>query len=324
MNDQPTYELSINSQAASLFDVLSDIKDEIGCETQEIEGARILDAGVHTHGSVAAGLGLAGLCMGDLANIEIQPADPDRYATTNAVYVQTDHPLHACLGAQYAGWPVQSDDFFAMGSGPMRLARGREEMLGELELTETGSPVVGVLESDSLPTASAIKLIAEQCQVETSELRIAVAPTSTIAGSLQVVARSIETALHKLHELKFDVRTIISATGHAPLPPPAKPGDMASGIGRTNDAMLYGATVTLWVDADDEAIEAVASQVPSETSKDHGRPFKDVFKDYGYDFYKVDPMLFSPAVVMIHSLRTGRSWHHGKLYSDVLRQSFFG
>ena len=229
----------------------------------------------------------------------------------------------ACLGCQYAGWPVSSDDYFAMGSGPMRLYRGREETLIQLNLSESGSgAVVGVLESESLPTASAIELIANQCGVSPTDLHIAVAPSTCIAGSYQVVARSIETAMHKLHELKFDVTKIVSATGTAPLPPPARTGDTVNGIGRTNDAMLYGASVTFWMDASDEEITRVAPEVPSCSSRDYGRPFAEIFKDYEYDFYKVDPLLFSPAVVTIHSLQSGHTWKHGKIATDTLRQSF--
>ena len=128
--------------------------------------------------------------------------------------------------------------------------------------------------------------------------------------------------MHKLHELEFDVRTVVSGTGCAPLPPPAKPGDMVCGIGRTNDAILYGATVTLWVDHDDDAIASVADQVPSSASRDHGRPFAEVFKEYEYDFYKVDPMLFSPAVVTIHNLRSGKSWTNGQIATEILEKSF--
>ncbi len=265
---------------------------------------------------------LARLCLGDRADVAISPADANLLAANNAVFVRTDHPLQACLGAQYAGWPVQTDDFFAMGSGPMRMARGREEMLKELELSESPRQVVGVLESDKLPTHSAIALIADQCSVQTEDIHLAIAPSTSIAGSLQVVARSVETAMHKLHELKFDVRRIVSATGHAPLPPPAKFGDTVAGIGRTNDAMLYGATVTLWVDHDDDAIEQVATSVPSCSSADHGQPFAKVFKQYDYDFYKVDPLLFSPAIVTIHNLRSGRTWTNGQIETDVLRRSF--
>ena len=204
----------------------------------------------------------------------------------------------------------------------MRLFRGQEQVLQDLNLTDTGDCIVGVLESDKLPTRSAVELIAEQCGIETRGVHLAVAPSTSIAGSVQVVARSIETAMHKLHALKFDVSAVVSAAGVAPLPPPAKPGETVDGIGRTNDAILYGARVTLWVDCDDERIDAVADHVPSNSSDDHGQPFAQIFKQYDYDFYKVDPMLFSPAVVTFHNLRSGRSWTRGEIATDALKASF--
>ena len=312
----------INESAYQLFRESAAIAEAIGCRTHSVAGAQILDAGIECYGSLEAGERLARLCLADLGTVRLAPCDPVHSVTSNSVHVQTDRPLVACLGSQYAGWPVQTDDFFAMGSGPMRMCRGKEATLEELKLHEQSQRVVGILESDKLPTESVIQLIAEQCGVASDGVFLAVAPSTSIAGSLQVVARSIETAMHKLHELKFDVTKIVSATGTAPLPPPAKPGDMVAGIGRTNDAMLYGATVTLWVDTPDEAIDQVATEVPSSSSRDHGRPFAEIFKDYEYDFYKVDPMLFSPAVVTIHNLQSGRSWSHGKVLPDVLRKSF--
>ena len=312
----------INKQAFTLFcDTLAKAS-QIGCLRESVDGAQIIDAGIAAPSSLQAGLRLARLCLGDLASVQLYPCDSNLLASENSVYLHTDQPLLACLGAQYAGWPVQTEDFFAMGSGPMRLCRGREEALEHLGLRETCDRVVGVLEADKLPTVPAIRLIAEQCGVSTEGVCLAVAPSTCIAGSLQVVARSVETAMHKLHELKFDVRQIVSASGIAPLPPPCKPGDMVEGIGRTNDAMLYGANVTLWVNANDDQIDHVARQVPSNSSPDHGRPFSAIFKDYEYDFYKVDPMLFSPAVVTIHSLQSGRTWMHGKIETEVLRKSF--
>lgn len=287
-----------------------------------VADAEIIDAGIETRGSLNAGILLAELCMADSADISIVPANASEMVVDQAVYVRTDEPVDSCLGAQYAGWPVQADDFFAMGSGPMRLFRGKEEVLKELSLSESGDDVVGVLESDKLPTQAAIETIADQCGVKPNGVHLAIAPSTSIAGSVQVVARSIETAMHKLHALKFDVNAIVSGAGVAPLPPPSKPGDTVDGIGRTNDAMLYGARVTLWVDCDDEQIDAVADQVPSSASNDHGQPFAKIFKQYDYDFYKVDPMLFSPAVVTVHNLRSGRSWTRGAIATDVLKASF--
>ncbi len=283
--------------------------------------ATVLDAGVETRGSLTAGLVLARLCLGDRTAVSLIPCDAS-LSSHNLVHVRTDDPVRSCLGAQYAGWPIKTDDYFAMGSGPMRMTRGKELVLEHLKLSEPTSPVVGVLESDTLPTATAIKMIGDECHVSGDQLFLAIAPSTSIAGSLQVVARSIETAMHKLHELKFDVQSVVSATGQAPLPPPAKPGDTVGGVGRTNDAILYGATVTLWVDQPDEVLEAIVAKVPSNSSKDHGQPFAKVFKQYDYDFYKVDPLLFSPAVVTFHNLRSGRSWTAGQLEPSVLRDSF--
>ena len=312
----------LNHRTNELFTRLAADASSLHCLVSEIGGASVLDAGIHTRGSLRAGINLARLCMADQAEILIAPCDASLLGSNNAVFVCTDEPLKACLAAQYAGWPVQTDNYFAMGSGPMRAARGREETLLELNLVESADAVVGVLESDKLPDADVIAMIAGQCNVAANQVRLAIAPSTSIAGSVQVVARAIETAMHKLHELKFDVTKIVSATGHAPLPPPAKPGDMVAGIGRTNDAVLYGATVSLWVDCDDDAVEAVAAKVPSSTSADYGQPFAKTFKQYDYDFYKVDPMLFSPAVVTIHNLHSGRTWNHGKIATEALRQSF--
>jgi methenyltetrahydromethanopterin cyclohydrolase len=163
-------------------------------------------------------------------------------------------------------------------------------------------------------------MVAKECGVAPDRLTLCVAPTRSIAGCVQVVARSIETSLHKLFELGFDLKTIRSAYGYAPLPPPAR--DFAEGIGRTNDAILYGGHVTLWVDSTDEAISAVAEKVPSQSSGDWGQPFAQLFKKYEYDFYKVDPGLFSPAEVVISNLATGNNWIYGKVRPDVIQASF--
>jgi methenyltetrahydromethanopterin cyclohydrolase len=316
----PEYSPNECAQILLAPDVLS---PSARAHARQIAGASVLDFGIESPGSLTGGLILARVCLGGLATVQLADCDPDRFGVSTCVDVQTDFPLLACLGCQYAGWPVQSDDYFAMGSGPMRLHRGKEPVLVDEKLTDHSDEVAcGVLESDSLPTESAIRAIADDCGVSPESIRLGVAPTTSIAGCVQVVSRSAETAMHKLHELKFNVRSVISARGTAPLPPPAASGKTIEGIGRTNDAMLYGANVVFWVDCEDEEIESVIDQVPSESSADYGRPFVKIFADYDNDFYKVDPALFSPAVVTMHNLRSGRTFSRGQLNTDVLRESF--
>ena len=323
--------LPLNLLAARLLDSVAGDPDQCSVRriaTGSVLGATVVDFGVECSGSLAAGLDLARVCLAGAADVSLQPATRSDEATASVsewdVVVTTDHPVMAMLGSQYAGWPVSSDDgYFAMGSGPMRLARGKEKMLESLSLSEPAEVVVGVLESDRLPSADAVASIAEACGVSPEKVRLAVAPSTSLAGTIQVVARSVETAMHKLHEVEFDVRQIVSAAGRCPLPPPAADGDSIGGIARTNDAILYGGSVTMWVDvSDDKAIESIIDQVPSRSSNDHGRPFREIFRDYDHDFYRVDPGLFAPAKIQIHSLRSGKTFASGSLLPDVLQKSF--
>ena len=276
--------------------------------------ARVLDCGVNVAGGLQAGIGLARACLADLGDVALI-----RGQFGPAVQVQTDHPAAACMAAQYAGWQISVGKYFAMGSGPMRALAAREELFEHIPGKEDAPVAVGVLESRMHPTDDVIAAMVALLPQSAEHLTLLVAPASSLAGTVQVVARSVETALHKLHELKFDVTQVVSGYGVAPLPPVA-PDELAA-IGRTNDAILYGGKVTLWVRADDEILDAVGPRVPSGSSKDHGEPFAELFKRYG-DFYKIDPLLFSPAEVEFRNLKTGRCHRFGRVEPGLVRKSF--
>jgi methenyltetrahydromethanopterin cyclohydrolase len=207
-----------------------------------------------------------------------------------------------------------------MASGPMRAAAGREELFHHIGYREKASHCVGVLEASKLPPDEVCRDIAEKCGIEPESLMLLVARTKSIAGTVQIVARSVETALHKLHELGFDITRVHSAYGTAPLPPPA--ADDLAAIGRTNDAILYGGQATLFVRGDDASLEEIGPRTPSRASRDHGRPFAEVFAAYKHDFYQVDPLLFSPAEVTFCNLDTGHSFRFGQIEPDILGKSF--
>jgi methenyltetrahydromethanopterin cyclohydrolase len=59
----------------------------------------------------------------------------------------------------------------------------------------------------------------------------------------------------------------------------------------------------------------------SSSSPDHGALFAELFKHYG-DFYKIDPLLFSPAEVEFRNLKTGRCHRFGKVDPALVRKSF--
>jgi len=282
-------------------------------------GGRYVDCGIDARGGLLAGVDLARVCLGDLAAVSIVPGEVAARAGP-VIQVVTDHPVQACLASQYAGWALKDGKFFAMGSGPMRAVAGTEAIYDSIGFRETADAVVGVLESRQPPTPATIAKIAEACRVPPTKVTLLVAPTASLAGGVQVVARSIETALHKLSELKFDLSRIVSAHGTAPVPPVA--ADDLAAIGRTNDAVLYGARVVLAVSGDDASAEAIGPQVPSSASVDYGEPFATIFARYNHDFYAVDPHLFSPAEIVFQNVETGKVQTFGHVNHDVLRRSF--
>jgi methenyltetrahydromethanopterin cyclohydrolase len=259
--------------------------------------------------------------MADLATISIASDDRCVYPGP-AVTVRTDHPVAACMASQYAGWRINSSDFFAMASGPMRAAAGREPLFDRIGHRESADIAVGVLESPTLPPGHICCEISASCGVKPHQLTLLVARTASQAGTVQVVARSVETALHKMLEIGVPLREVVSALGTAPLPPVA--ADDLVGIGRTNDAVLYGGRVTIWLRADDDILASQVAQIPSHASADYGRPFADIFERYGRDFYSIDPLLFSPALVTLVNLDSGRSFTSGEVRPDLLAESFFG
>jgi methenyltetrahydromethanopterin cyclohydrolase len=312
----------MNERAWALADRMVAHETELRVAVHALPGgARVLDAGVNVPGGFAAGLALAELCMGGLGHVQYSSIALGA-ETWPGVQVWTDHPAAACMASQYAGWAINPPGFFAMGSGPLRArARAERELFAKLSYLEDAVRGVLVLEGRSLPTDDVAAWVAGKAGVSPDALTFAVAPTASLAGGVQIVARVIETGLHKMDALGFDVKRVVSAMGTAPLAPTARSDIRA--IGRTNDCILYGGQARYIVDADDPELTELAARLPASASADYGTPFYDIFKRYDNDFYKIDPMLFSPAQVWLTSATSGRTFHGGRLDLDVLRASLF-
>jgi methenyltetrahydromethanopterin cyclohydrolase len=311
--------LSLNDRAVALADRLVGDAEALRVEVTTLSnGARLIDCRA---GGFAAGRAFAEICMGGLGEVAYAPLVLDgRWFP--GLTVTTDHPAVACLAAQYAGWRIDRDGYFAMGSGPGRALIRAEELYDDLDWDEHASAAVLCLETREPPPAQIADFVAERAGVAPSALTLLIAPTASVAGGVQIAARVVETALHKLHELDFDVRRVVAGFGSCPLPP-VSDDDMAA-IGRTNDAVLYGGQVHLTVDADDDALGELVERLPASASSDYGEPFGKVLKDAEFDFYKIDPLLFSPAQIRLTSVSSGRSVEAGSVNLEVLERSFWG
>lgn len=317
-------DLSVNQLSAPLVATLVANAAALGVGVSQHQlGCRVVDAGIAHPGSMEAGRLIAEICLGGLAQVQFQ-ADPRFKPALNwptAISVTSEQPVLACLASQYAGWALSHEGFYALGSGPARALAKREELFVELAYQDVCNSTCLVLETDRMPPEQVLAKVLQDTQVPAANLTIILTPTTSIAGVVQIVARVLEVALHKAHTLHFPLSNIVSGSAMAVLPPVAR--DFMTAMGRTNDAILFGGTVNLLVDCDDAAAQSLASQLPSCASKDYGLTFAEVFKAANMDFYKIDPMLFSPAQVAVHNLKTDAVFEAGQLNADLLKQSFF-
>ena len=316
--------LSVNAQVRSRVEALLAQADALRIAVhREAGGPVIVDAGIKAPGSVAAGLAIGEICMGGFGSVELRCSAEQGWP--DWLEVRSSLPVLACLASQYAGWSLAASKeetgakkFFALGSGPARSLAAKEPLYEELGYRDRAEHGVLVLEVDRIPPPVIVQKILRDCALGAEGLTLILTPTQSAAGTTQVVARVLEVALHKAHELRFDLGEIVDGSARAPLPAPGP--DAAVAMGRTNDAILYGGRVHLTVRGSDAAARELANALPSRNSRDFGRGFADIFKDAGYDFYKIDPALFAPAEIWVSNLDSGNTWHAGALDMALLRR----
>jgi len=310
---------SVNLGALRIVQKLIENSDEYGVAVGRTEnGATVIDAGVSAKGGYLAGEAVTEICLGGCGRAQMLEG---RYGELSipAVFVSTDEPAIATLASQFAGWRIKVGDFFAMGSGPARsLALEPQRLYEEVDYRDSSDVAVTVLETDRLPGAEVAAHIAEKCHVAVERLYAVVTPTSSLAGSVQIAGRVVETGVHKLHTLGLDPKAIVHGCGQAPVAPLHPKA--ARAMGRTNDVILYGGETYYTVShEDDEALRELVEKAPSSASADYGRPFYEVFKAANFDFYKVDPGLFAPASVTVNNVKTGKVHRAGEVNMGILR-----
>jgi methenyltetrahydromethanopterin cyclohydrolase len=314
--------MGINEMGFEVFEEMLDFADELQLEVTELDnGTVVVDAGVKAHGGLGAGIYLSRLCLADLADIQLTPCDV-KGILLPGVQVATDHPAVSCMASQCAMWQIRAGKYFAMGSGPARvLARKTKDLFDRIGFEEFSDVGVLVLESNKLPDSNVSAQIAEKCGIDPADLRLAVAPTASVAGLVQVSARVVETGIHKLFTMGFDITAIKSGWGRAPISPIV--GDATMCMGSSNDAIIYGGETYYTLDYENtDELQQYLRGMPSEASRDYGAPFYKTFKAAGFDFFKVDHNVFAPAKVVMNELMSQQTFVAGRTNPDVLMESF--
>jgi methenyltetrahydromethanopterin cyclohydrolase len=303
--------MNLNENAVKIAKELIERKNELNIEHFELEnGTKIIDCGVNVPGGLEVGRLFALACMGGLSEIEIKEGDMG----LKEVIVKTDYPAISCLASQKAGWCIDAEGYFALGSGPARiLARKPKKTHEKVGYAEEFDKAVIALESSKFPPAEICDMIARECGIGAENLYVLITRTASLAGTVQISARMVETCLYKMDHLGFDANSIKSATGTALIAPIA--GDDNLMMGLTNDMIIYGSSVSLQTDTDFDA-----EKIPSSSSTAYGKPFADIFKDAGYNFYKIDEGIFAPAKVTIENSSTGEIKTAGKINLELIKK----
>ena len=318
------HPISVNERAAKLVaQLVADAVELKITVTRGELGETLIDAGGNAIGSIAAGLRIAEICMGGLADVRLGPsAATPRWPW--AISVRSSNPVIACLASQYAGWRLSLKDadhsYFALGSGPARALARREPLFQDLPYADRAENATLVIESNQPPPAKVVEKVAQDCGVEPANLTIIFAPTQSLAGGTQIIARVLEVALHKAHELHFPLERVVEGMGAAPVCPPHP--DFVTAMGRTNDAIILAGQVQLFVTGPAGEARALADKLPSKASRDYGRPFAEIFRAVKGDFYAIDPMLFSPAQIIVTALESGETFQSGEIDLSLLDASF--
>jgi methenyltetrahydromethanopterin cyclohydrolase len=316
--------LSVNQRSAALVArMIGDAEElRIGVSRGEL-GETLIDAGSKSPGGIAAGIRIAEICMGGLGQVDLLPSSATpRWPWT--LVVRSSNPVIACLASQYAGWRLADETaekpFFALGSGPARALARREPIFKDLDYSDNAVRGTLLIEGSRPPPKKIVATVADHCRIKPEDLTIIFAPTQSLVGCTQIVARVLEVALHKTHELGFPLERIVDGVGAAPLSPPHP--DFVTAMGRTNDAIIFAGQVQLYVIGPANEARALAEKLPSRTSRDYGRPFSEIFRQAKGDFYAIDPMLFSAAKITVTALETGESFQLGDIDLELLDASF--
>lgn len=314
--------ISVNEYGIDVFEEMMDNSEELQVAILEQDnGTTIIDAGVEEEGGFEAGLYVSRICMADLADMKFRSFDLGKFSCP-AIELTTDHPVIACMASQFAGWSISVKKFFGMGSGPARaLSLNPKELYEKIGYEDDAPEAVLVLESSAIPDEEVTAKIAKDCKVEPEDLYIVVAPTASVAGSVQIAARGIETGIHKFESIGFDINSITHGHGIIPISPIV--GDDVHCMGSTNDCIIYCGRMYYTIDYDNvEELKDYVKKVPSLSSKDYGQPFYKTFKAAGFDFFKVDAGMFAPAEITVNETNSGKTFTSGKINPDVLLESF--
>lgn len=312
--------LSINKLAHKLVVELLKEPAYYGVGVEKLpSGSTVIDTGVESPGGYEAGLMATRIAMGGAGTACLGFSDYTGLKLPTIV-VSTDHPAISLFGSQLAGWKIKTESYTADSSGPARaLALKPKKVFEKIGYRDKSDVAVLLIETEKKPPNDAAVFIAEACGVAPENTYLVLTSTTSIAGMVQISGRVVETGLFRLDILGLDLKKVLYGVGYAPIMPLHK--DMGKAMGRAEDALTYGGVTNYVVDEEDEVLKKLAEKAPSSTSKEYGKTSYEIYSAVNFDFTRIDPALFAPALMTLTSARTGSSFTCGEVNCEVIKRS---
>ncbi|RLF11190.1 MAG: methenyltetrahydromethanopterin cyclohydrolase [Thermoprotei archaeon] len=312
--------LSVNKLTMKYVSELLDHPEEYRVKVEKLPcGATVIDTGLEAPGGYLAGIKLAEVCLGGLAQCWMTY---QTYGDTEipSIVVATDHPAISLLGCQLAGWMVKVGDFFAPSSGPARaLALKPKKVFEKIGYKDDYSEAAIVMETTKKPTDEVARKVAEDCKVEPKSLYMLLTTTSSMAGSVQVSGRVVETGLYRLEFLGLEPAKVEYASGSAPIMPPHP--DVGISTAKEEDALLYGGVASYVIDEEDAKLQEFISKAPATAWADYGKLSYEALKAVNFDWSKLDSSFFTIGKLALTSKKTGKTFIGGKVNPEALKRS---
>lgn len=201
----PSVKLSVNENAYKTVKMLMKNAEELGLSLSSLsDGTTIIDAGVNTPSGIRAGMLIAKVALGGLAEVSVVPVSYENI-TLPTVHVTTDYPAISLLTCQQPLPTIEVGEYSAIVSGPGKALMGRpEEFFKISRYSDEAKKGIFIMQSGTIPNEKVSSHIARECKIDPENLFLIVAPTCSIAGAVQVSARMMENPLWRLARLGFD------------------------------------------------------------------------------------------------------------------------
>lgn len=314
--------VSVNREAMKLVRKVIEEKERMNIGVTQLDnGATVIDMGVMFPGGWAAAKYIAEISLGALATLSYGTYRL-RDLELPLVSVYTDYPMISCLSSQISGWALKDmkndAGIVPLISGPIRAIVRKDFFSEPFDYQDDWHEAVAVLQDNRLPDVRLTDYLAREAKVKPENLYVLVAATGSLVGFINVISRTLETSIWRLHTQGLDVSRIISAWGSAPLPPPTR--DELKAMIRVNTYTYYGGCAGYILDEEDQKITTVLDQLTlsPKTTHQYGIPFGQLLREAGGDIFNMREFCHSVAKINLLNIQSGNAYQYGEIDDRML------